>query len=738
MTTDLDPRFRRADGLSAPDLWPDIQHRAEGAARGPGFDRRRWLTIAVAAAIAAGAFGGLWLAFNGSGHTAAGLHANGPIVFAKNVGIGPDGLAITQLWARDPVTGRTAQVRATMGSPVDPLTTSIVDPAWSPDGSKVAFRRVDQGQGFRGQPTITVVRTDGTFDRTVLACTFACQVFDLTWSPDGSHLAWIEVSAHGGRSAIRVEKVDGGPVITICQNGVCGTDLAQLTWAPDGARLAFSNQSVVLAEGPQIQQSSIWVVAADGSSQQRLTPGNMCHLAWFCTADSSPAWSPDGRSIAFLRWDLGSMIQSETLMRIDANGSRERALVGCRQGSCLGAPVWSPDGSSLASIILGAKWDPKVGSIALIDPASGAVTHRLHPAENGGCAGPFSPVWSPDGKQLLVAAHPWHATNLCVVSVNGVRPILVAHDVVSAPSQAGTWVPPGAIDPATGPAPSLAPRVGSLVARLPLPPGKVVFGVRRMPGGHPRGGIYQVQSDGSGFGRYFSPCVPAFSPGATGSACGRGSTGIEIVLPYERVLHVQPGRGYYFGSPVWSSVGDRIAFTARAFSGRASIWVTNGALRDPVRVGQLAQDETDPTWSPDGTQIAARRPNHGRTDGQSEIDVIAAATGDKTPVLQVTGVVSDLAWSPDGQWIVFRWDTATASGIWLVHPDGTGLRYVPTPTSASGQMAWSPDSQYLVFGADDANLHRGLYAARISDGATALIARAQPGVDGVTWIPGSS
>ena len=41
------------------------------------------------------------------------IHANGPIVFAKNVGIGPDGLAITQLWARDPVTGRTAQVGCT-------------------------------------------------------------------------------------------------------------------------------------------------------------------------------------------------------------------------------------------------------------------------------------------------------------------------------------------------------------------------------------------------------------------------------------------------------------------------------------------------------------------------------------------------------------------------------------------------------------------------------------------------
>ena len=746
MTTDLDPRFRRADGLSAPDLWADIERRAEGPERGPGFDRRRWLTIAVAAAIAAGAFGGLWLAFNGNGndHPAAGLLPNGPIVFAKNVGIGPNGLALTQLWARDPVTGRTSQVGVTMGGqPGTTTMSSVPDPVWSPDGSLVAFSRPGRGGFLRGRPKITVAHTDGTAAVTTRACSFSCSVYDITWSPDGYKLAWIEVGGHG-RTAIRVEDVSGGSPTTICQNGTCGTSLAQLAWSPGGTRLAVSNQRL-FAEGPQVQQGSIWVVAADGSSRQRLTPGATCGVAPGCTADSSPAWSPDGRSLAFIRTDLQSKSQPTVLIRMDVNGRNKIAIFGCRQApSCLGAPAWSPDGSAIAVVVGGVGSDPRAVQIDLVDPQNGSL-RLIDFLSNTGCLEPSSPVWSPDGKELLVSAHPWQVTNLCVVSPDGVRPIVVAHDVAAGPSPAGLWVHAGVIDPAAGPAPSPAPTVGALVSSLPLPPGRLVFGVQKIPGGDPAGGTYQVRSDGSGFAPYSGPgaCASTFSPDGLSAACV-GQAGPRNAILVSRpgvppaVINRASGVYSYVDQPAWSPVGSTIAYVS--FTATGGLETYDLRLYDPVSGKDrfLRTGETDPTWSPNGTRIAATRPNNGDTNGRSEIDAISVATGQTTPVLQVTGVVSDLAWSPDGQWIAFRWDTATASGIWLVHPDGTGLRLVPSPTSAGGPYAWSPDSHYLVFGAADSHDRRGLYAARISDGATALLARAQPGVDAVAWVPGSS
>ena len=439
------------------------------------------------------------------------------------------------------------------------------------------------------------------------------------------------------------------------------------------------------------------------------------------------------------------MSQPETLMRMDANGAHERALQVCPGGACLGAPIWSPDGSALASVIWGAPWDPKTGSIALINPASGAVLHRLHPAENEGCAGPFSPVWSPDGTQLLISAHPWQVTNLCVVPVDGGPTVLVAHDVALAPSQTGLWVHAGVIDPAAGPAPSPAPTVGSLVSSLPLPPGRLAFQVNKIPNGDPAGGTYQVRSDGTGFAPYSGPgaCATTLAPDGASAACVRQAGPRNAILVSRpgvppAVINRPSGVYSYVDQPAWSPVGSLIAYVS--FTATGGLETYDLRLYDPVsgKDRLLRTGETDPTWSPDGTRIAAIRPNNGDTNGRSEIDAISVATGQATPVLQVTGVVSDLAWSPDGQWIAFRWDTVTASGTWLVHPDGTGLRLVPSPTSASGPYAWSPDSQYLVFGGADSHDRRGLYAARISDGATALLARAQPGVDGVAWVPGSS
>jgi hypothetical protein len=105
----------------------------------------------------------------------------------------------------------------------------------------------------------------------------------------------------------------------------------------------------------------------DGSGWARLTWGE----------DTAPAWSPDGRRVAFDRYDPGP----STVYVIDADGSDLRALV---PGT---SPTWSPDGSQIAYA--------HGGSLYVVD-ADGGPSREVVRSE--GRDGIMTPAWSPDGK----------------------------------------------------------------------------------------------------------------------------------------------------------------------------------------------------------------------------------------------------------------------------------------------------------------------------------------------------
>src|SRR3989304_3582025 len=93
-------------------------------------------------------------------------------------------------------------------------------------------------------------------------------------------------------------------------------------WSPDGRKVAF------------VGNSKIYVANADGSGQRRLTRNTAQEL--------SPAWSPDGRKIAF----VGRGDSSLEVYVMNADGSEQRRLT--RNAVRDGNPVWSPDGRSIA------------------------------------------------------------------------------------------------------------------------------------------------------------------------------------------------------------------------------------------------------------------------------------------------------------------------------------------------------------------------------------------------------
>jgi Tol biopolymer transport system component len=203
------------------------------------------------------------------------------------------------------------------------LTESELEPAWSPDGRRLAF--------VGNQPCpycswLYAVRGDGTGLRRVVKMGARWP----TWSPTG-RIAFVNWDDQYRRP---VPPADG--LYTIRPDGsrlrrlfgrYWGTG-QQPDWSPDGRRIAFR------------ARNHIFTLRADGRGLRRLTapkenpPGQ---------GSSDPTWSPDGRYIAFIRdYDL-------YVMR--ANGRGLRRLIDApdpdpadrtKGWSQLGSPAWRP------------------------------------------------------------------------------------------------------------------------------------------------------------------------------------------------------------------------------------------------------------------------------------------------------------------------------------------------------------------------------------------------------------
>lgn len=138
-------------------------------------------------------------------------------------------------------------------------------PAWSPDGKRIAFERVGDRLGIHS------VRVRGGGRR------FVARGYDPDWSPAGA-LAFTEIDQVG--IAVREP---GGRIRTVTATG------SEPSWAPSGDRLVFTDYDVAA------NRFGLYVVNADGSGLGELWAGQRGD-----TQPVSPVWAPDGRSIAFI------------------------------------------------------------------------------------------------------------------------------------------------------------------------------------------------------------------------------------------------------------------------------------------------------------------------------------------------------------------------------------------------------------------------------------------------------
>jgi Tol biopolymer transport system component len=187
-------------------------------------------------------------------------------------------------------------------------------PAWSPNGSRIAFvSRRD------GNSEIYVMEADGT--RQVRVTHNVTTDVDPAWSPDGSRIAFatVDYEPSGG---IQVMNADGSELHRLTSN----TDLNAWSpaWSPDGTRIAFAGGAV--APGAR----SIFVMNADGSA---LTEYSASY-----NNVSDPSWSPDGRDIAFASQYCGYEDCYTQILVI----SPDRSTSALTSGGVTLNPVWRP------------------------------------------------------------------------------------------------------------------------------------------------------------------------------------------------------------------------------------------------------------------------------------------------------------------------------------------------------------------------------------------------------------
>jgi Tol biopolymer transport system component/DNA-binding winged helix-turn-helix (wHTH) protein len=197
--------------------------------------------------------------------------------------------------------------------------------AFSPEGSRIVFVWTNLNNGSRN----LFIKQIGS--ETLLRLTHGNEYdFSPAWSPDGAQIAYLSVS-EGGLGLYLVSSLGGPAQKLYTPHGGFHWEQGALSWSQDGKSLAFP-------DGPSaLTPSSINLFSMDTLQGHAIT--SPPH-GW--DGDFSPVFSPDGRSIAFIRAIEGAV---RDIYVMPAGGCEPRQLTHDRH--IVDSLTWSPDSNSI-------------------------------------------------------------------------------------------------------------------------------------------------------------------------------------------------------------------------------------------------------------------------------------------------------------------------------------------------------------------------------------------------------
>jgi eukaryotic-like serine/threonine-protein kinase len=520
-------------------------------------------------------------------------------------------------------------------------------PAWSPDGSQLAY--VAEAGGYR-QLFVRTLAT-GAERRVTRESRDDIQP---AWSPDGQRLAFVRAKTSGGRlepSDINGTYQEGGDIWTVDLQSGRETRLVQdafnPAYSPVGGRLAF--------DAPWAGARRIWIADTSGRNPRQITSDSS-----EAVVHSGPRWSPDGHRLAFrrvekIKSDIVALdLASQTMHRVTNDNVLDMD------------PVWAPDGSHIYFA------SSRGGGLNLwLIGVSGPGLPAGQPEQlTTGAGDDVEPTVSPDGGRLAFA-------------VRG-----ISSDLWRMPLSAETGRPTGAPVPVV-----MTTRVESRGAWSPDGKsiafnsdrlGEMNIWVRRIADGTERqltqgpGGDYQPNWSPDGRSLVF------FSARA-------GNADIWSVQVSDGKLIRLTDDPATDTNPFYSPDGRLIAFMSDR-GGRADVWVMGADGSAPRRLTHEGAGGHFLRWSPDSRGIVFR----SESGTQIHIYRVSVKDGALTRLPDVASG-AHMSFSPNQSLIL---DVKGHKSLWIHPVNGQPAREVfafSNPDVRIDYPVWSPDGRWVLF-----------------------------------------
>ncbi len=456
------------------------------------------------------------------------------------------------------------------------------------------------------------------------------RIVDPALSPDGSMIAFVGEDDAGQRD-LYLSQVAGGGRIQLTN------DPAPEGWprfSPDGQRIVFTRREAGVP--------SLYLIDTLGGIATRVLE-----------SASEASWSPDGTRLAFVYRPEGEQASALATALID--GSNIRVLYTAEPAyPFVRNTAWSADGLQIA---FGRSAGGSASEIWIV-PADGGMPTRLSEQPIG--VFNAEPVFTPDGRHVILSSNRGGATNLWAIPLDGGTPTQLT----------------------TGPGPDASPSIAEN--------GMVAFLNSRW-----RSGLI-VTDTSRGESRTLLthwPYLwsPALSPDGTTVAFSRAETGglwhIWTVPSgggsARQITSSETGELY----PRYTPDGSAIVYHSWGEPHRIWKVALAGGPPEPITPEGAANEAwADP--SPDGRELAFVQV----TDGVEHLYV--ASIDHRNARRLTTTTATTPRWSPDGTQIVFARDRSYQGGIVIIGADGSNERLL---SAVGGWPVWRPDGKAVVF-----------------------------------------